>query len=235
VTTEVRPRHPGGLTSGVRVRKAAPVTTAALRAMTDTLDRNSLVGIRDTALLVLGFTLGARRSELAALDIADLSFAAEGVQVEVRTSKTDRDSRGRTAAMPYGAHSVTCPVRTAQAWLAPLPTTGGAQVRFSCVSTDTAGSVAALPAGAARTDGSPGRPSRWSWSARPPPAGWTRRRRGRGTRYGGAASPPRPTAPAPTRSTSPAPAAGRTAPPPCSATSMMSTAGRAWGLPCQCT
>ena len=42
------------------------------------------------------------------------------MQVEVRTSKTDRDSRGRTAALPYGAHSVTCPVRTAQAWLAAL-------------------------------------------------------------------------------------------------------------------
>jgi len=106
--------------TGVRVRKAAPVTIAALRAMTDVLDRNALVGIRDTALLVLGFALGARRSELAALDIGDLRFTAEGVQVEVRTSKTDRDSRGRTAALPYGAHSVTCPVRTAQAWLAAL-------------------------------------------------------------------------------------------------------------------
>jgi len=81
--------------------------------MTDALDRTSLAGIRDTALLVLGFALGARRSELAALDIADLSFTVEGVQVEVRTSKTDRDSHGRTAALPYGAHSVTCPVRTA--------------------------------------------------------------------------------------------------------------------------
>ncbi|MEV6635466.1 site-specific integrase [Actinoplanes sp. NPDC051470] len=106
--------------TGVRVRKAAPVTIVALRAMTDALDRNSLVGIRDTALLVLGFALGTRRSELAALDIADLNFTAEGVQVEIRTSKTDRDSLGRTAALPYGAHSVTCPVRTAQTWLASL-------------------------------------------------------------------------------------------------------------------
>ena len=106
--------------TGVRARKAAPVTIAALRAMTDALDRTSLAGIRDTALLVLGFALGARRSELAALDITDLSFTAEGVQAEVRTSKTDRDSRGRTAALPYGVHLVTCPVRTTQAWLAEL-------------------------------------------------------------------------------------------------------------------
>jgi hypothetical protein len=45
--------------TGVRGCKAAPVTIAALRAMTDVLNRNSLVGIRDTALLVLGFALGA--------------------------------------------------------------------------------------------------------------------------------------------------------------------------------
>ncbi|MEU4563149.1 hypothetical protein AB0F72_32630 [Actinoplanes sp. NPDC023936] len=37
---------------------------------------------------------------LAALDIADLTFTAEGVQVEVRTSKTDRDSDGRTVCLP---------------------------------------------------------------------------------------------------------------------------------------
>ncbi|MGC4827230.1 hypothetical protein ACPXB1_30525 [Micromonospora sp. DT68] len=86
--------------AGVRVRKAAPVNNAALGAVTDVMDRSTLVGIRDTALLVLGFALGARRSELAALDIADLSFTAEGVPVEVRTSKTDRDSHGRTPHCP---------------------------------------------------------------------------------------------------------------------------------------
>ena len=32
---------------------------------------------RETALLVLGFTLDDRRSALAALDIADLTFTAE--------------------------------------------------------------------------------------------------------------------------------------------------------------
>ena len=138
--------------AGVRVRKAAPVTIAALRAMTDALDRNSLVGIRDTALLILGFALGARRSELAALDIADLIFTAEGVQVEVRTSKTDRDSHGRTAALPYGAHSVTCPVRTAQTWLAAVAdhdrSSGPLFVRI-----DRHGGLGRTPTGRGSSDG----------------------------------------------------------------------------------
>jgi site-specific recombinase XerD len=138
--------------AGVRVRKAAPVTIAALRAMTDALDRHSLAGIRDSALLVLGFALGARRSELAALDIADLSFTAEGVEVQIRTSKTDRDSHGRTAALPYGAHSVTCPVRTTQAWLAGLADHG----RISgplFVRIDRHGGLGRTPTGRGSSDG----------------------------------------------------------------------------------
>jgi integrase len=135
--------------TGVRVRKAAPVTVAALRAMTDVVDRNSLIGIRDTALLVLGFALGARRSELAALDIADLSFTAEGVQVEIRTSKTGRDSHGRTAALPYGAHSVTCPVRTAQAWLAAHNRNSGPLF----VRIDRHGGIGRTPTGCGSVDG----------------------------------------------------------------------------------
>ncbi|WP_431913676.1 tyrosine-type recombinase/integrase [Micromonospora carbonacea] len=106
--------------AGVRVRKAAPVTVTALRAMVAVLDRDTPAGVRDTALLVLGFALGARRSELAALDTTDLVFTPDGLEVTVRTAKTDRDSIGRTAALPWGTHPHTCPVRTAQAWLTTL-------------------------------------------------------------------------------------------------------------------
>jgi site-specific recombinase XerD len=138
--------------AGRRRRKAAPVTIAALRAMTDALDRDTPTGVRDTALLVLGFALAARRSELAALDIDDLTFTTEGLQVTIRTSKTDRDSTGRTAALPYGTHPATCPVRTAQAWLAVLAehgrTTGPLFLRI-----DRHGRLGRVPTGRGSTDG----------------------------------------------------------------------------------
>lgn len=137
---------------GVRVRKAAPVTVTALRAMTDVLDRSTAAGVRDTALLVLCFALGARRSELAGLDIADLNFTGEGLQVEIRTAKTDRDSLGRTAALPYGTNPTTCPVRTTQAWLAVLAEhdrhTGPLFVRI-----DRHGRLGRVPTGRGSTDG----------------------------------------------------------------------------------
>jgi site-specific recombinase XerD len=138
--------------TGVRVRRAAPVTITALRAMTDALDRSTPVGVRDTALLVLGFTLGARRSELTALNIADLTVTPEGLQVEIRIAKTDRDSAGRTAALPYGTNPITCPVRTTQAWLAVLAeherTTGPLFVRI-----DRHGRLGRVPTGRGSADG----------------------------------------------------------------------------------
>jgi len=110
--------------AGHRVTKASPITITALRAMVDQLDLATAAGLRDRALLVLGFALGARRSELAALDLHDLTDTDDGLLVRIRTSKTDRDSTGRDVALPYGVHPETCPVRTARAWLATLASNG---------------------------------------------------------------------------------------------------------------
>lgn len=104
---------------GHRVRKAAPATVTALRAMLAALPP-AVAGVRDKALLLLGFAMGARRSELAALDIGDLTETADGYEVLVRVSKTDHESDGRTVAVPYGTNPATCPVRAVQAWLAVL-------------------------------------------------------------------------------------------------------------------
>ena len=106
--------------NGRTVRKAKPVTVTALRAMVEVLDVTTLAGLRDRAIIVLGFALGARRSEAAGLDIADLEFTDEGLQVLIRRSKTDQEAAGRPVALPYGSHPETCPVRTVQAWLAAL-------------------------------------------------------------------------------------------------------------------
>lgn len=106
--------------AGHRARKATPATVKALRAMLAALDTSTMAGVRDQALLLLGFAMGARRGELVALDIADLTETAEGFEVLVRTSKTDHESAGRTVAIPYGSNPATCPVRAVRAWLALL-------------------------------------------------------------------------------------------------------------------
>jgi integrase len=110
--------------AGGRVRKASATTVKVIRQMVATLDTDTPIGIRDRAILILGFAMGARRSELASLDLADLTESEEGFEVLVRFSKTDKDSVGRTVAIPYGTDPHTCPVRTLKAWLALLRASG---------------------------------------------------------------------------------------------------------------
>ncbi|WP_406083093.1 tyrosine-type recombinase/integrase [Micromonospora zamorensis] len=102
--------------TGGTAKRAPALTLNALRAMVATLDPATLVGVRDRAVIVLGFAMAARRSEIAALNLADLEPHPEGIQVTVRLSKTDKDGHGRIVAVPYGSNLATCPVRSVAQW-----------------------------------------------------------------------------------------------------------------------
>lgn len=85
--------------------------------MLDTLP-DSLRGIRDKALLLLGFAGAFRRSELVQLQVADIEECREGLKVTLRRSKTDQEGEGMVKAIPFGSNEDTCPVRAYQVWLA---------------------------------------------------------------------------------------------------------------------
>jgi integrase len=76
-----------------------------------------LLGVRDRALLLIGFAGGFRRSELTALDAADVAGTRDGLVVTIRRSKTDQEGEGRKIGVPYGSNPATCPVRSFQSWL----------------------------------------------------------------------------------------------------------------------
>ncbi|WP_200214368.1 site-specific integrase [Micromonospora coerulea] len=137
---------------GRKVRKAKPLLVSNLRLMVDTLDLDRLAGLRNRSVLVLGFALGARRSEIAALDIEDLDFNEHGLEVTIRRSKTDKDATGRKVHVPYGTNEQTCPVRTTRAWLAALGqrgVAGGALYRRI----DKHGELGRAPHGRGSADG----------------------------------------------------------------------------------
>jgi site-specific recombinase XerD len=58
--------------------------------------------VRDRALLCLGFAGGCRRSEFVALDVGDLCFGDDGLELTIRRSKTDQEGLGRKIGIPYG-------------------------------------------------------------------------------------------------------------------------------------
>ena len=102
----------------------APAVTPELRRMVDTLE-DSLLGVRDRALLLLGFAGAFRRSELVGLDVKDVHAGHDGLTVFIRKSKTDQEGQGRKVGIPYGSHPHTCPVRAFGAWLAKCGLTEG--------------------------------------------------------------------------------------------------------------
>lgn len=90
---------------------------------------DSLQGIRDAALLLVGFAGAFRRSELVALEVADLHQREDGYLVLIRRSKTDQTGQGRWIGIPYGSHPQTCPVLALQRWLTASAITEGAIFR----------------------------------------------------------------------------------------------------------
>jgi integrase len=115
-------------TLGTAPVQKAPALTADIRAMVAVAD-SGLIATRDRALLLLGFAGAFRRSELVALDVADLDFGRDGLTVNLRRSKTDQEAAGRKVGVPFGSNPDTCPVRTLQAWIESAELTAGALFR----------------------------------------------------------------------------------------------------------
>lgn len=97
--------------------QSLPILVPTLRSLVEVLDLSTVRGRRDRVLLLLGFAMMARRSELVALRVADVTRNDEGLEVAVRTSKTDKDSQGAVVAIPTGSHPELCPVRVTSAWI----------------------------------------------------------------------------------------------------------------------
>lgn len=101
-------------TAGSAPARRAPATADKVLAMAAKAD-TGLKGLRDRAILLLGFAGALRRSELVALDVADLQFCNDGLRVTIRKSKTDQEGLGATIAVAPG--SVACPVDAVRAWI----------------------------------------------------------------------------------------------------------------------
>jgi site-specific recombinase XerD len=96
-------------------QKKAPLERDDLRALIET-QPDSLTGLRDKALLLVGWAGAFRRSELVALDVGNLRFNGE-LKVTLRRSKTDQEGEGMVKVIPRLTDESLCPVRALRAWL----------------------------------------------------------------------------------------------------------------------
>ena len=71
---------------------------------------------RDKALILIGFAGAFRRSELVALQVEDMTYFENGIELLIRRSKTDQEGAGRVVFIPYAKGS-RCPVKALKIWL----------------------------------------------------------------------------------------------------------------------
>jgi site-specific recombinase XerD len=111
-------------TKGTASQGKAALLTVHIRQLIQAVP-DSRLGLRDAAILLLGFAGGFRRAELAAMKVEDVEFCEDGLKVTLRRSKTDQDGRGRSVGITYGSNPATCPVRTLKRWLETAGITAG--------------------------------------------------------------------------------------------------------------
>ncbi len=101
--------------AGERPRKKAAATLAVLTRILAPVP-DDLTGLRDRALLLLGFAGALRRSELAAVRVEHLELRARGLQLTLPSSKGARSGGSVVIAIPMGS-TAACPVRALYRWL----------------------------------------------------------------------------------------------------------------------
>ena len=117
-----------------RFRGNAPRQVKALREhhIKKMLKRcgNTLIGLRDAAILAVGFAGALRRSELCSLTVDDIEIIApvngcdsRKMFITIRKSKTDQAGRGQRIAIPEGKQ--VKPIDRLQAWMGAAGITQG--------------------------------------------------------------------------------------------------------------
>ncbi len=120
-------RHIATVMAGIRNKHAAPprqkeaILPEDLVAMLETLERGSLRGLRDRAMLLLGFAGGLRRSEIVGLALGrDQTEDGQG-WIEILDKGMLVTLRGKTGwreiEIGRGSSDATCPVFAIETWV----------------------------------------------------------------------------------------------------------------------
>lgn len=100
-------------TKGSMKTPKAAMVADNIRAAVDRIPADRLL---DQAVLLFGFKSLMRRSEIVALDVADLQFTDDALFATIRRSKTDKEGKGETVAILRTGGSY-CAVEALETWL----------------------------------------------------------------------------------------------------------------------
>ncbi|NCT91950.1 tyrosine-type recombinase/integrase [Cellulomonas sp. APG4] len=102
-------------------KKAHPLTTVEIRRIVakEHIDRRTLRGKRDVAIILTGFAGALRRSELAGLHVSDVEFKGSDALITLRKSKGQRTSTTKKVivGITAGHDPQTDPVLALRRWI----------------------------------------------------------------------------------------------------------------------
>lgn len=101
---------------GTMQRGKLPILIEDIENLADAF-ADDIAGLRDKALILLGFSGAFRRSELVKLQATDLTFTSEGLIVLIHQSKADQLGEGAYIAIPHHPNAKICTVAAVKQWL----------------------------------------------------------------------------------------------------------------------
>jgi site-specific recombinase XerD len=101
------------------------ILSTMVKQMADLFPNKTLRDLRNRALLLVGFAGAYRRSELVAINIEDITWQKEGMDIVIHRSKTDPEGKGDFKAILKASDENYCPLLAAQIWITKANLTSG--------------------------------------------------------------------------------------------------------------
>ena len=115
---------------GIRQKQAPAFQLTFFKKQVKSMDISTLTGLRNKAIVLLGFTGAFRRSELARIQLDNLVFSEDGIIVTLTNSKTNQYGSAEEKAIFYSPDPQLCPVRTLENWIKTAKLTDSLFVRI---------------------------------------------------------------------------------------------------------
>lgn len=105
---------------GKKQRQAPAFTVEYLKDCIAQLKLDTTSGLRDRAILLMGFAGAFRRSELVALNIEDLKYNGEVIIIRIGRNKTNQNGTGEEKVLVHAQNPLFCPITAYKEWLEQL-------------------------------------------------------------------------------------------------------------------
>ena len=112
--------------AGVPPRQVRAATGDLVWRLADACDGSTSAGLRNRALILVGFDAALRSAELVGLDHGHLAWSADGVALTLPRSKADQRGQGAVVSIHARPDSPWCPVAALGRWIDASGRTTGA-------------------------------------------------------------------------------------------------------------